>query len=341
MADFIAGAPAGHIEFNKSQLDVSSLKGRSVLITGGAAGIGLACATKLAEAGARLTIADLQETVGQEVTQNLSSQGHTVQFVRCDVTSYDAQVSMFQQAIVFGGGKIDIVIPNAGVMREMNLFDMAGSTPSLDGPPPPQPSYLGCDINLQAVYNTCYLAMHYFRLPREQADSFKPSIVLIASLAGYVGYPSSSTYSMSKFGVRGLFYGIRDRATRETPVVRVNLVAPCFIDTAMTRMSEFVDSEAGGMAKMMGFVPMENVTAAVLQFAADERLHGRAAGLFPNGSEDLGDDLEGGFGGPVVQKHFVPIFADIVKAMTVMAAEKNELSRQDSATGAPTEAAEL
>ncbi|KAH7408762.1 hypothetical protein DE146DRAFT_388087 [Phaeosphaeria sp. MPI-PUGE-AT-0046c] len=336
MANFVAGPPAVPIEFSDSKLDVSSLNNRSVLITGGAAGIGLACAAKLAEAGARLTIADLQETVGQEVAQDLCSKGHKVQFVCCDVTSYDAQVAMFQKAIEFGRGKLDVVIPNAGVMREKNLFDMVGSTSSVDGPPPPEPGYLGCDINLQAVYNTCYLAMHYFRLPRGDDDAYKPSIVLIASLAGYIGYPSSSTYSMSKFGVRGLFYGIRDRATRETPPVRVNLVAPCFIDTAMTRRTEFVESEAGGMAKIMGFVPMENVTTAIMQFAADQRLHGRAAGLFPNASEDLGDDIEGAFGGPVLQKHMSGILADLVKAMTAMAAEKNELSRQDSAT-APTQ----
>lgn len=337
MADFIAGPPVVPIEFNDLPLDVSSLKDRSVLVTGGASGIGLACATKLAEAGARLTIADMQETAGQEIAQEMCSKGHKVQFVRCDVSSYDAQVAMFKKAIHFGGGRIDVVIPNAGVMREKNLFDMAGNSASIDGPPPPQPGYLGCDVNLQAVYNTCYLAMHYFRLPREAADNYKPSIVLIASLAGYVGYPSSSTYSMSKFGVRGLFYGIRDRATRETPAVRVNLVAPCFIETAMTTAPEFVESEAGGMAQLMGFVPMENVTAAILRFAADQRLHGRAAGLFPKASEDLGDDIEGSYSGLVLQKHMSSIMSDIVKTMTAMAAEKNELSRQDSATGGSTQ----
>jgi 5'-hydroxyaverantin dehydrogenase len=243
---------------------------------------------------------------------------------------------MFQSAIRFGGGKIDVVMPNAGVMSEQNVFDMSlGTTPSLDGPPPPEPGFLGCDVNLHSVYNTCYLATHYFRLPRG-ADTYKPSIILLASLAGYVGYPSSSTYSMSKFGVRGLFYGIRDRATRETPAVRVNLVAPWFIETPMTASEDFKASEAGILLGAMGFAPMDRVVAAVLQFAADERLHGRAAGIFPLANEDLGDDLEGAYSGMVLQKHMKDVMVKVVKTMQEAEAQKNELSRQDSATDATT-----
>ena len=292
---------------------------------------------EIAEAGALVTISDLQETAGQAAARDLALKGHGVQFVRCDVISYAAQVDVFQKAIAFGGGKIDIVIPNAGVIAEENLFDMVPKkTPSLDSPPPPEPGYTGCNINLQAVYNTCYLAMHYFRLPRDTADSYKRSIILIASLAGYVGYPSSSTYSMSKFGVRGLFYGIRDRAVRETPAIRVNLVAPWYIETAMTKTEEFLASEAGLLLNIMGFAPMDRVISAVLKFAADERLHGRAAGIFPLANEDLGDDLEGAYSGKVLQKHMKDVMVKVTKAMAEMEAQKNELSRQDSATSAPT-----
>ncbi|KAH4180085.1 hypothetical protein HBI95_158730 [Parastagonospora nodorum] len=302
------------ITFNDPQLDVSSLRGRSVLVTGGAAGIGLACARKIAEAGALVTISDLNEASGQAAAKDLSSAGLGVQFVHCDVRSYAAQVEMYKRAITFGGGRIDLVIPNAGIMSEENLFDMASAT----------------------VYNTCYLAMHYFRLPRDASDTYKPSIVLISSLAGYVGYPSSSTYSISKFGVRGLFYGIRDRASRETPAVRINLVAPWYIETAMTQNTAFRTSEAGQLLDIIGFAPMDRVVAAVLQFAANEQLHGRAAGVFPTENEDLGDDLEGIYGGMVLQKHMQNVMVKVVRAMTA-AAElgKGELERTDSATAAP------
>ncbi|KAH5401526.1 hypothetical protein HBI32_171860 [Parastagonospora nodorum] len=325
------------ITFNEPWLDVSSLRGRSVLVTGGAAGIGLACARKIAEAGALVTISDLNEASGQAAAKDLSSAGLGVQFVHCDVRSYAAQVEMYKRAITFGGGRIDLVIPNAGIMSEKNLFDMASASPaSLEGPPPPQPSYTGCEINVQAVYNTCYLAMHYFRLPRDASDTYKPSIVLISSLAGYVGYPSSSTYSISKFGVRGLFYGVRDRASRETPAVRINLVAPWYIETAMTQNTAFRASEAGQLLGIIGFAPMDRVVAAVLQFAANERLHGRAAGVFPTANEDLGDDLEGMYGGMVLQKHMQDVMVKVVRAMTAaVELGKGELERTDGATTVP------
>jgi 5'-hydroxyaverantin dehydrogenase len=324
MANLITpSSMAVRIDFNQLHLDVSTLRGCSILITGGASGIGLACATRMAEAGAIVTISDFQESIGQVAAQELATQGYGVQFVQCDVTSYTAQIEMFQKALAFGSGKLDIVIPNAGIIAEKNLFDMVPeSSPSLGSPPPPEPAYSGCTVNLQAVYNTCYLAMHYFRLPRVDMATYKPSILLIASLAGYVGYPSSSTYSMSKFGVRGLFYGIRDRATRETPAVRVNLVAPWYIETAMTKASEFLNSEAGMLLNVVGFAPMDRVLSAVLQFCTDGRLHGRAAGIFPATNEDLGDDFEGAYAGIVLQKHMKEIIVKVTKAITAIEEEK-------------------
>lgn len=303
-----------------------------MLVTGAASGIGLACATTIAEAGALVTISDVLEEAGQAVVQDLVSKGHKVQFVKCDVTSYRAQAEMFQKAVQFGQGKIDVVIPNAGVIAEKNLFDMVPkSVPTVDDPPPPEPGFLGATVNLHGVYNTCYLAMHYFRLPRDPADNFKPSIVLVSSLAGYVGYPSSSTYSLSKFGVRGLFYGIRDRATRSSPPIRVNLVAPWYIETAMTQHPEFLQSEAGLLLSIMGFAPMDRVVDAVLRFSADESLHGRAAGIFPLANEDLRDDLEGSYSGQVLQKHMSDVMQKVVKGMAEMEAKANALARQDSA----------
>lgn len=318
--------------------DASTLRNRSVLITGAASGIGLACASKLAEAGALVTISDLQEETGQAAAQYLVSQGHSVQFVRCDVTSYQEQVAVFQQAIRFGNGRLDLVIPNAGIIAEKNLFDMVPEqVPSIDSPPPPEPGFSGVTVNLRAVYNTCYLAMHYFRIPSHTDDNFSPSIILIASLAGYIGYPSSSTYSMSKFGVRGLFYGIRDRATRCAPPVRVNLVAPWYIETAMTQRPEFLQSEAGVLLSIIGFAPMERVVDAVLRFSAEKSLHGRAAGIFPLANEDLGDDLEGAYSGQVLHKHMADIAQKVVMAMSQM--DTNKLGKQDSAAAADTQLA--
>jgi 5'-hydroxyaverantin dehydrogenase len=184
------------VDFNQGQLDPSNLKGRSVLVTGAASGIGRACAATIAGTGALVTLADRNDAEGEAIVQDMISRGYRVQFVRCDVTSYTEQVAMFQKAVQFGGGKLDIVIPNAGILGGSNLFDLlSADAPTLDGPPPPEPSFVGCEVNLHSVYNSCFLAAHYFRVARETQDTFKPSIVLISSLAGYVGYLSDSNYS--------------------------------------------------------------------------------------------------------------------------------------------------
>lgn len=319
------------LDFSQSP-DLSKLDGRSVLITGSARGIGLACATKMAEAGAIVTISDVRSEDGEAAARELTSKGLRVQFVRSDVTSYSSQVELFKKAIAFGGGKLDIMVPNAGICAEQNLFDMVPSDASnLDAPP--EPGYSTMDVNLKGVYYSCYLALHYFRLPRSTA--FAPTIILIASLAGYVGFPSSATYSMSKFGIRGLFYGTRDRAAAASPPVRINLVAPWFISTAMTAQPDFRASEAGAMMAAMGAAQLDRVVQAVTRFGADEAAHGRAAGVFPQATLDLGDDLDGGFAGQKTQQGVMGIMA-AMGAAPETGAEKvgEELERQDSATAA-------
>ncbi|KAI4679636.1 uncharacterized protein J4E84_008158 [Alternaria hordeiaustralica] len=299
------------IDFN-SLLDTSNLKDRSVLITGAASGIGLACAMKMAEAGAIVTMADLHDTAGG-VIQDLITRGLRVQFVQCDVTSYEDQASMFQSAIIFGDGQIDIVIPNAGILAEKNLFDMVPATlPNPGDTPPPPPSFACVSVNLEAVYNTCYLALHHFRLPRAAATTFKPSIVLIASLAAYIGYPYSTTYSMSKFGVRGLLYSLRERAMHSS--IRINLVAPWYVDTGIAKQPDFVEDN-GAVLNIIGFVSMDRVVDAVVRFASVQELCGRSVGIFPKGSEDLLDDLEGGYGGAIVSKHMREVQAVVVQEM--------------------------
>lgn len=220
---------------------------------------------------------------------------------------------MFQSAIIFGDGQIDIVIPNAGILAEKNLFDMVPATlPNPGDTPPPPPSFACVSVNLEAVYNTCYLALHHFRLPRTAATTFKPSIVLIASLAAYIGYPYSTTYSMSKFGVRGLLYSLRERAMHSS--IRINLVAPWYVDTGIAKQPDFVEDN-GAVLNIIGFVSMDRVVDAVVRFASVQELCGRSVGIFPKGSEDLLDDLEGGYGGAIVSKHMREVQAVVVQEM--------------------------
>ncbi|KAF2715544.1 NAD(P)-binding protein [Pleomassaria siparia CBS 279.74] len=306
----------------------SPIKPRQLCIAGGASGIGLNTAKAMAAAGAFVTIADLQQEVGATIARELSSQGQKVQFVQVDVVNYEAQVVAFKSAVEFGGGKLDIVVPSAGIIAQNNLFDMAAETvPSLDTSPP-EPGFSGVEVNLKGVYYSCYLALYYFRLPvPADATPFKKAIVLLSSAAGYQGYPNSTTYSASKFGVRGILYSLRAKASDQTPKVRINLVAPWFVRTPMLEgRSESDTRTLETVLRIYGLAAIENVVNAVVRLSANEEITGRAVVVMPETVSDLEDDIWGGYGGVVFQDKIGVRMGSILKAMAEAQAEAKERS---------------
>ncbi|KAF1997063.1 NAD(P)-binding protein [Amniculicola lignicola CBS 123094] len=314
-------------------LDASTLKDKSILVTGGASGIGQACVEAYASYGAFVTIADLQEEAGTQIVKDLTSKGYKVNFVQCDVTDYDSQFKAFKSAIGFGGGRLDVLLPCAGIIAQRNLFDMAASSiPSLDAPPP-APGLSGIDVNLKGSYYSCFLALHYFRLPEpEDAPMFRKAIVLVASTAAYVGYPFSSTYSISKFGIRGLFHGIREKALAQSPRVRVNLVAPWYIKTAMTTSDK--DPMIAAFLAGLGFASMEDVVDTILRMSADEKVLGRAAIVVPEGKWDLGDNIWEGYGGKVTQERIGERMSTVLPKLMEARRMKDEHEAKMEAEGA-------
>jgi len=78
-------------------VDLSALKGKSVLITGGASGLGLATAHEFAAAGAYVTIADIQPVeAGEKIVRQLTNQSYKVTYAYCDVTNWESQVKAFK-----------------------------------------------------------------------------------------------------------------------------------------------------------------------------------------------------------------------------------------------------
>ncbi|OCK82963.1 NAD(P)-binding protein [Lepidopterella palustris CBS 459.81] len=311
-------SPTTPFDPSKPLPDTNILRGKSILITGGASGLGAASVRQLASLGSIVTIADVQTDAGTTLAQELTSQGHRVSFVTCDVTSWESQVSAFKHAISFGGGSIDIVVPFAGIVGETHIVDQVSLHPaSLDTDPPPARTNT-ISVNLLGVYNTAYLAVHYFRLPAPipagphshaqptNAHPFKKTILFISSIAGYVSHPNSSTYCAAKFGVRGLWQGMQKKAFEAG--VRTNLIAPWYIKTPMT-MREPADPEMN--MELMGFVPIEGLVDAVVRVLADEECQGRAVAVFPEGNFDLGDNLYEGFAGPEMQRRLLERFKGI------------------------------
>ena len=256
-------------------VDLSALRGRSALLTGGASGIGLATARAWAAAGALVTIADIQPLeVGQKLAAELGAN-----YVWCDVTNWASQIAAFKSAIAFSPSQtLGIVATFAGTANMLgNQVDhvLAAGPPSL-ATDPPAPDLLNLRVNLLGVYYTSWLALYYFRLPPQTQPS-KPrdkSLILIGSISGYIDSPRASTYPASKFGVRGLFRSTRARTLDLG--VRCNLLAPWFVDTPLVAPIKAGMAARGlDMGEALQFVSVEACVEAAGYCAVDKGVHGK------------------------------------------------------------------
>lgn len=118
-------------------------------------------------------------------------------------------------------------------------------------------------------------------------------MILVASLAAYFDIPLMSSYTASKFGVRGMFHSIRPMFADRG--IRVNLIAPWIMDTPLVvewlKMFKAVGAPLGDT---------QDVITAAMRFADDSKVNGRAFACGPKRILDLGDDIEGEDAGKVM-----------------------------------------
>jgi 5'-hydroxyaverantin dehydrogenase len=271
------------IDFSE-KYDTSSLKGKNVLLTGGATGIGHGSAVALAEAGAYVTIADINEKDAQETVTDLTSKGHHAQFIRTDVTSWESLTGAFKAALAFSpDNTIDIVIPAAGVANG-GIKSWLEDTPlTEEGDPKIQPMKVK-EINLDAVFNTVHMALFYFKNNPGTNISVPKQIIFVASMGGYTSMTGVLDYCTSKWAVRGMFRSLRgayEILGKDKPKLRCNLIAPTYVKTNMTK-------NYWAYMEKMGIILAEvsDCTDVVLRMAADETVIGE---LLPDTSRVSND----------------------------------------------------
>lgn len=191
-----------------NQLD---LKGRAAVVTGGAAGIGLAISRRLVASGARVSLWDRDEKALAEGARALGNDTHTV---RVDVAD-ETDACLARDEAVRDLGKVDILVCSAGITGP-NLT-------TWDYPLADWKQVL--DINLTGVF-VCNKAL----VPHMRANDYG-RIVNIASIAGKEGNPNASAYSASKAGVISLTKSLGKELAKTG--IRVNCVTPAAVKTGM------------------------------------------------------------------------------------------------------------
>lgn len=188
-------------------------EGRTAIVTGGAKGIGHACAERLLESGAAVSIWDLDAAALDQAVTALSAKGE-VQGLVCDAGDWDA-VERATGETMARFGKIDAMIANAGIA---GVIKPAWETSLEDWD-------RLIRIDLTSVFYTCKAAIPHM-LERDYGR-----IVVVSSIAGLEGAPNNSAYSAAKAGAIGYAKAVGKELAKSN--VMVNCVAPSGIDTPL------------------------------------------------------------------------------------------------------------
>ena len=192
-----------------------ALDRKVAIITGGAQGIGKAMVEVIAQSGTAVVVADMNLEEAQKTATEYHSPENPCIAVGLDITD-SQQVSEAVGHLIKEWGRVDVLINNAGITRDSLLMRMKEEDWNRV-----------MDVNLKGVFY-CTRAV----LPT-MIRQRRGSIVNIASIVGVMGNAGQANYAASKAAVIGFTKSVaREYASRG---IRVNAVAPGFIDTAMTQ----------------------------------------------------------------------------------------------------------
>lgn len=204
------------------------LNGASAIVTGGASGIGEACARQLASLGARVVVADLKDDQGSAVASDIGGL-----YVRCDVSSEADGLAAVAAASEMG--PLRALVNSAGI-------GWAGRTIDRNNVPMKLEHFeLVIRVNLVGSFNMLRLAAAAMaQTDPVDGDGARGAIVNLASVAAFDGQIGQAAYSASKGGVVGMTLPIaRDLAAVG---IRVNTIAPGLIDTPIYGTGEGSDA---------------------------------------------------------------------------------------------------
>ena len=190
-----------------------SLEGQVAIITGGAQGIGEGICEVFCKAGATVALWDVRDS-GAETAEKIKAEGGKIFFQKVDITNRTA-VDAAVAEIIEGYGKIEILINNAGVLRDRSFLKMTQEEWDTV-----------INVNLSSLFTTTQAVLPHMR------EAGYGRIISASSINGFVGAFGQTNYSATKAGVAGFTRALCREVGRFG--ITANAVAPGFIKSEMT-----------------------------------------------------------------------------------------------------------
>jgi 3-oxoacyl-[acyl-carrier protein] reductase len=253
---------------------LTSIRGKSVIVTGGSKGIGRGIAKVFAAQGAKVMIAARGKDASEAVLAELRGAGGTAEAVACDVADWDSVQAMVKATEAAFGG-VDILCANAGIFPQAKMVDLD-----------PDEWDRVMATNLKSAFLTVKACIPYF----EKAG--KGRVILTSSITGpLTAYPGWTHYGASKAGQLGFLKTASMELARYNTTI--NAVMPGNIVTeGLEGLGQaYLDTMAASVPlKRLGVI--EDIGNAALFFASDEANYITGQQIIVDGGQTLPESLE-------------------------------------------------
>jgi NAD(P)-dependent dehydrogenase (short-subunit alcohol dehydrogenase family) len=243
------------------------LQDKVAVITGGAAGIGLACARRFAAEGAKVVLADVVADRGEQAAEAIQAGGADALFVACDVGD-KAQVDALIERAVAAFGRVDCAVANAGIVHACGFLELEEE--DFDRV---------LRVNLKGVFLTGQAAARQMA-----AQGTGGTIVNMSSVNAVMAIPNIAPYVVAKGGVNQLTkvmaLALADKK------IRVNAIGPGSI---MTDVLRAVADDPAAMRKIQSRTPLgrvgepDEVASVAVFLASDDSSYITGQTIYPDG----------------------------------------------------------
>jgi 3-oxoacyl-[acyl-carrier protein] reductase len=250
---------------------LTSLKGKSVIVTGGSKGIGRGIATVFARHGAKVTITARGEAALKQAAAEIDGD---VSYEVCDVADWDSVQSMVGNVARTQGG-VDVMCANAGAFPQTKIVDMD---------PAEWDEVMA--TNLRSSFLCVKAAIPHF----EKAG--KGRVVLTSSITGPItGFPSWAHYGASKSGQLGFLKTAAMELSRYNTTINAVMPGNIYTEGLQDLGQEYLDTMAASIPlKRLGDV--EDIGNAALFFASDEAAYVTGQQIVVDGGQIIPESLE-------------------------------------------------